>query len=264
MVWIGTLVTAVLIAAVTLLRWGCRWGSSPVERRRKMPGDHYLADGPTAHVAMTRAISIDATPEQVWPWLAQLGRGAGWYSFDWLDNGRRASAWHLVSWIPEPMLGDATAMGYLRHLQSGRALAWWVGGVSFAGARARLVCSYVVESAGQGTRLISRMSADATGLTAPLALLVFRVVDSIMASRQLVGIRRRVELLETERGNPRDSETGVRDQYQLFEVLYAAGDSAGVAGKEHAKRWRLAAIADGILRGGNAIPGVNDISEPSD
>jgi hypothetical protein len=27
---------------------------------------------------MTRAISIDAAPEVVWGWLAQMGRGAGW------------------------------------------------------------------------------------------------------------------------------------------------------------------------------------------
>lgn len=27
------------------------------------------------------------TPEDVWPWLAQLGQGrGGWYSYDWLEN----------------------------------------------------------------------------------------------------------------------------------------------------------------------------------
>ena len=52
-----------------------------------MSGDDYLEDGPPSRVAMTRAISIDAAAEQVWPWIAQLGRGAGWYSIDWLDNG---------------------------------------------------------------------------------------------------------------------------------------------------------------------------------
>lgn len=264
MVWIGTLVTAVLIAAVTLLRWGCRWGSTSAERRRKMTGDEYLAEGPTAHVEMTRAVSIKATPDRVWPWIAQLGRGAGWYSIDWLDNGGKVSAKHLVSWIPELRRGDATAIGYLRHIETGRALAWWVEGVSFAGAKARLVCSYLVESEEEGCRLISRISADATGLTAPLALLLFRAVDSIMASRQLTGIRSRVELLHKDRGAPRDSENGDRDQYQLYEVLYAAGDSAGVAGKEHAIRWRQAAIADGILREERSIPIDDDLYPLSD
>ena len=211
-----------------------------------MPGDEYLADGPSIQVAMTRAISIDAPPEQVWPWLAQLGRGAGWYSVDWLDNGRRASAWRIVSWIPEPQLGDATAIGYLRQIDTERSLAWWVDGVSFAGAKARLVSSYLVEPAGKGSRLISRMSADATGLSARLALLIFRAVDSIMATRQLIGIRVRVEAARDSRQRTAP-ETGSRDQYQLYEVLYAAGGKAGVAGKEHAARWRQAALTDGVL-----------------
>ena len=149
-------------------------------------------------------------------------------------------------------MGDATAIGYLRHVDTGRALAWWVDGVSFAGARSRLVTSYLVESEGHGSRLISRMSADATGLMAPVALLVFRVVDSIMASRQLIGIRKRVELFEKDRENPADPETGDRSQYQFYEVLYASGDSAGVVGKEHGARWREAAIADGILQSGKS------------
>jgi len=254
MVWIGSIVTAVLVVAGILLWWGSRWGSTSAERRRKMAGDEYLAEGPTTHVEMTRAVSIKDTPERVWPWIAQLGRGAGWYSIDWLDNGGKVSAKHLVSWIPEPRLGDATAIGYLRHIETGRALAWWVEGVSFAGAKARLVCSYLVESEEEGCRLISRMSADATGLTAPLALFLFRAVDSIMASRQLTGIRSRVELLQKNRGAPRDSENRDRDQYQLYEVLYAAGDSGGVAGREHAIRWRQAAIADGIIREEESIP----------
>jgi hypothetical protein len=91
------------------------------------------------------------------------------------------------------------------------------------------------------------MSADATGLTARLALVVFRVVDSIMASRQLIGIRSRVEHLEKASEKPKDPETGARDQYQLYEILYASGDRAGVAGQEHAARWRQSAMDDGIL-----------------
>ena len=249
MIWLAVFL-ALGLASGLLLRWGTRWGSTPEERQREMPGDEYLEAGPPARVAMTRAISINAPPESIWPWIAQLGRGAGWYSIDWLDNGRRASASRIVSWIPEPQLGDATAIGYLRHVEPGRTLAWWVDGVSFAGARSRLVTSYLVESAGEGSRLVSRMSADATGRTAPLALLVFRVVDSIMAHRQLLGIRDRVESLTKHRENPRDPEVGNRDQYQLYEVLYASGDSAGVAGKEHGVRWREAAIADGILPSG--------------
>ena len=82
------------------LHWGMRWGSTSEERALEMPGDVYLEGGPKARVSMTRAISIVASPQTVWPWLAQLGCGAGSYSIDWLDNRGRKSARHIVSWIP--------------------------------------------------------------------------------------------------------------------------------------------------------------------
>ena len=51
---------------------------------KPMPGDEILTD-PSG---TTRAISIGAAPEQVWPWNAQMGSGrAGWYSWDAIDNG---------------------------------------------------------------------------------------------------------------------------------------------------------------------------------
>jgi hypothetical protein len=249
MTWIATLVALPLAVAIALLRWGARWGSTAEERASRLPGDDFLAED-SAHrriVAMTRAISIAAPPERVWPWIAQLGRGAGWYSIDRLDNGGRVSARHIVSWIPEPREGDATAIGYLRHVDPGRALAWWVDDVPFCGARTRLVSSFHITARGQGSRLISRMSADADGATAGLALLIFRIVDSIMASRQLIGIRDRAESRPREDTPPPDPETGAVDQYQLYEVLYANGASAGVAGKEQGATWRQAAILDGVL-----------------
>jgi hypothetical protein len=213
-----------------------------------MPGDEYLVTGSPTRVAMTRAISIDAPSAQVWPWLAQLGRGAGWYSVDFLDNGRRESARHIVSWIPEPAPGDATAIGYLRHIEHARSLVWWVDGVRFFGARARLVTSIVLHPDGLGSRLVIRMSADATGLTAPLALVLFRVIDSIMAVRQLLGIRERVEVGPERLADSRRQETGARDQFQAYEVIYASGETAGLPGKEPAVMWREAAIADGVPR----------------
>jgi len=246
MIWGALLLILVVVSGSALLRFGTRWGSTPAERVRGMPGDDFLAGRTRGRVAMTRAISIDASAEEVWPWIAQLGRGAGWYSIDWLDNGRRSSAGHVVSWIPEPAPGDATAIGYLRHIDPGRSLAWWVDGVRFAGSRARLVTSFGLYSEGHGTRLVSRMSADAAGMSAPIALMVFRAIDSMMARRQLLGIRDRVEV-GAQRPDLRALETGDRDQYQLYEVIYASGESAGLEGREHAARWRELATTDGIL-----------------
>ena len=246
--WLVVAVVSALVLGSVVLWRGCRWGSTPEERAGEMPGDRFLgSDAPTA-TAMTRAISIGAPPERVWPWIAQLGRGAGWYSVDWLDNGRQTSAWHVISWIPEPRLGDATAIGYLRYLEPGRAAAWWVDGVRFFGASSRLVCAYSLEPEENGTRLVSRMSATTAGIGGPVAMFVFRVIDSIMATRQLIGIRDRVEHCEKYPDRPKDPETGDRSQYQLYEVLYADGESAGTAGRERAARWRQSAIADGVVQ----------------
>jgi hypothetical protein len=51
--------------------WHQRWGATDEEIARALPGDELLPD---ANVS-TRAITIDARPEQVWPWLVQLGYG---------------------------------------------------------------------------------------------------------------------------------------------------------------------------------------------
>ena len=60
------------------------------ETHRAMPAD-WLVPAPMGTV--THAVTIDAPPERVWPWLAQMGAGrAGWYSCDWIDNGGHPSA----------------------------------------------------------------------------------------------------------------------------------------------------------------------------
>ncbi|MBT8366675.1 MAG: hypothetical protein KJP23_18445 [Deltaproteobacteria bacterium] len=242
----------ILFALLTLgffifLHWGTRWGSTSEERAKQMPGDVYLEGGPKARVSMTRAISIAASPQTVWPWLAQLGRGAGWYSIDWLDNRGRESARHIISWIPEPKLGDASPVGYLRHIEYNKALVWWVKGTMFVGAMTRLVVDMRLTPENKGSRLIIRMSADAEGFTAKFALLIFEFIDSIMARSQLIGIKERVEHYGRRAINPDEPETGAKDQYQLYEVIYANGERAGVPGKELAMRWRQTAIEDGLI-----------------
>ncbi len=67
-----------------------RWGASDEELRSRFPGADLIPDG---RRTATMASTIDAPPSQVWPWLAQMGCDrAGWYSWDRLDNGGRASA----------------------------------------------------------------------------------------------------------------------------------------------------------------------------
>ena len=238
---------AVLLGGALLLHRGMYWGTSLEERTGKMAGDGYLDQTFGRKLVMTRAITISAPPETVWLWVAQAGRGAGWFSYDVLDNGAKISAEHIVSWIPEPALGDATAIGYLRCLEPGEAVVWWLEGLGFAGATARTVFELRVRPSGEHSRLMMRMSIDARGLIAPAALLVAAILDSIMATRQLQGIKRRAERYEDRAENPDVPETGAPDQYQKYEVVYASGETAGVGGAELARRWRKLAVDDGVI-----------------
>lgn len=247
MIWIAVVFVLGLLVGSASLRWGTRWGSTSTERTRAMAGDEFFERPRGPRVVMTRAISIAAAPERVWPWMAQVGRGAGWYSVDSLDNGRKDSARHVVSWIPEPRIGDATAIGYLRHVEEGRVLAWWLDDGRFLASRVRLVACYEIRGEGKGSRLVSRISADAAGPVAHIALFAFRAIDSIMACRQLIGLRSRIEYCERSGSSLRDPETGARDQYQLYEVLYATGGRAGVAGREGGVNSRQSALRDGVL-----------------
>lgn len=71
-----------------------------------------------------------------------------------------------------------------------------------------------------------------------------------MARRRLPGLRDRNEHGEEGHAMPRDPETGDRNQYQLYEVLHANGDRAGVAAQEDGARWRRAAVRDRVLDAG--------------
>jgi len=67
-----------------------RWGASDEEVRGPYPGADLIPDGQRG---ATMAITIDAPPSRVWPWLLQMGcNRAGWYSWDHLDNGGVPSA----------------------------------------------------------------------------------------------------------------------------------------------------------------------------
>ncbi|MBT8332692.1 MAG: hypothetical protein KJP06_10250 [Deltaproteobacteria bacterium] len=144
-------------------------------------------------------------------------------------------------------MGDAGPIGYLRHIESGRELAWWLKGGRFFGAFLRGIMFYQVTGDGDRTRLLCRMQADARGLFARWACWLYRIIDSIMARRQLLGIKRRVERFGTRSEDPEHPETGARDQYQLYQAIYATGQGVGVAGREDAKIWRRAAIEDGVI-----------------
>lgn len=80
------LTTAALVAGsvAVLRRAAMRWGAAPAETRATLPGDGLVPD---ADLTVTRAVTIQAPPQRVLPWLRQLGHGrGGFYTYDALEN----------------------------------------------------------------------------------------------------------------------------------------------------------------------------------
>ena len=110
-----------------------RWGATDEEVRAPFPGGDLIPDGERS---ATMAVTIDAPPSRVWPWLVQMGldRG-GWYSWDHLDNWGRSSA-HRIH--PE---WQGIALGDRLPSTPDRSQSWSVAALEperFLGLRASL------------------------------------------------------------------------------------------------------------------------------
>jgi hypothetical protein len=79
----GMAVLAVLYV-VALRPWHLRWGSTEAEAAGSLQGDDLV---PRPVLQSTRALTVTAPPEAVWPWLVQLGQGrGGFYSHTFFQN----------------------------------------------------------------------------------------------------------------------------------------------------------------------------------
>jgi hypothetical protein len=80
----GLAAVGAAVYAKVVRPWHLKWGATEDEAKAVLPGDEF-ALAPT--IDATHAITIDAPPEDVWPWIAQLGQNkAGFYSYRWLEN----------------------------------------------------------------------------------------------------------------------------------------------------------------------------------
>ena len=177
-------------------RWHQRWGATDQEVRAAMPGDDLLAK---ASFKATRAITIQAPPEQVWPWLVQIGYDrAGWYSYDLFDHGARPSARRILPQFQDPKVGDWVAM----YSKVNQATAFKVR--AFAAPEWLLwtkpdstwAWKLVPLDGGRATRLVTRLKARyqwRSPSSALLSLVLLEFGDFPMMRRMLRGLRQRAE-----------------------------------------------------------------------
>jgi hypothetical protein len=198
-----------------------RWGATTEEANEPLPGDDH-----TAHprVQSTRAVTIDAVPEQVWPWLMQMGIGrAGFYTHDWVERllfraryvSGRHSAIRIHPELPPLRVGDSVPMGAgafapvfevepYRHLVAQETYVLR----PLPGNRTRLIARYrgmgfvspgaraIRADAGPVPRLIRFAVLRVPGVDLALRALDFFVADALhhyMETGMLNGIKARAE-----------------------------------------------------------------------
>jgi len=93
--------------------WQQTWGAYPHERDMWIPGDERV---PEPDGVTTRAVTVNAPPEYVYPWLIQMGKGrGGLYSYDWLDILFKfidePSAEHILKEFQHLEVGDKIPLG---------------------------------------------------------------------------------------------------------------------------------------------------------
>jgi len=177
------------------------WGSTAQEHLMALPGDR-----PDRNPALEiqHAVTIDAPPEAVWPWLAQLGQDrAGFYSYDWLERAFGVDVHNVKEIRPEwqqRQPGDlvrATQPTYLGGV-FGPDLGWKLTTVD--PGRALVLQNWgafvLVPTADGKTRFIIRTTVGHPGepaWVAALDVMTFELPHFIMERRMMLTIKRLAE-----------------------------------------------------------------------
>jgi hypothetical protein len=183
------------------------WGATDDEVRRALPGDELPSPFGYRPIS-TRAITIDAPPEDVWPWLVQMGSGrAGFYTHEWVErlltitygDGHSSTRIH-PEWqdlqvgdrVPYSRLNtvEVTLVDRPRCLIAGE---WLVLEPLDGGSRTRLIA----RTRGGWLEPLARKVPVIWPVLWPLAALIERgpgeLLHHYMESGMLIGIKARVE-----------------------------------------------------------------------
>ena len=214
LVTLGAVTLALAFEAATYRawrRWCLTWGATQSEVAHGLPGDDLL---PVAGIVSTRAITVDAPPSAIWPWLVQMGPGRGGaYTYDWIENVMGLGMHSADRILPEYQhleVGDAQRLGArgpvlrVAGLEPERSLV-------FRSDDGNWVWAFSLVPDGQGTRLISRNRIATQGtswLGQALNTYAMEPGSLVMERKMLLGIKDRAERLAHVQGDPRPVTDG--------------------------------------------------------
>jgi hypothetical protein len=174
------------------------WGAQEAEVEARLPGDELLED---ADAVATRAITINAPPSAVWPWIAQMGpapRG-GAYTYDWIENLfglNMRSADRVLPEFQHPAPGDTIGVGTnamrIERAEPERVFA-------ARSANGNWVWTFVLQERDGQTRLISRNRFRLPTLAWRIGMAPMIPGSLVLERKMLRGIKARAERLAAER-----------------------------------------------------------------
>ena len=168
------------------------WGATPEEIQSPVVGDDLC---PSATLIATRSITISAPPQDVFPWIRQMGFGrAGWYSYDWLDNLGRKSATSIHDEWQTVEAGDKVPSGPISFtaaiVEAPRHFVLEIKSLGKKSPKLHFTLAYELRDDPHGTRLVTRMRSR---ISVPLGSLFEKLIlgpgDGLMLRRQLLTIR---------------------------------------------------------------------------
>ena len=200
---VGLSATAAAAAAYFLgaRRRQLRWGATDKESEGSLSGDDLIEN---ADITATRAITIRASADQVWPWIAQLGQGrGGFYSYDFLENlvgcdihsaDRIVPEWQDVEVGDEVRFAPGVGLA-VASLEQGRSLVLR-GGVPIGNTPAPYDSTWAFvlrDEPSKTTRLLVRERYAYTRPWARLIVEPTEVLSFVMSQKMLRGIKDRAE-----------------------------------------------------------------------
>jgi hypothetical protein len=173
--------------------WTLTWGATREEAARPLPGDDIVKK---THFVATRAVTIHASPSEVWRWIVQIGSArAGWYSIDWIDNGGKESSRTI---LPDfqmiennyfiPFTPDRKNGMWVKEFKEPETILWWdkKGDASWLWRLSKTEQG--------GTRLLTRLRTK-YDFKFPWVIyyILYDLGDIVMMSKCMLGIKERAE-----------------------------------------------------------------------